>query len=108
MKTLGGLDPKKIYEVMMGSSGQSFMGGDRMKRVIEGDHSVAAAAPILTKDVGLALDLGQDLKFPLPLGSLAHQAMLATVGMGFDAEDDAWVIRTYQALSGIVLPGDKP
>ena len=103
----GGLDPKKIYEVMMGSSGQSFMGGDRMKRVIEGDHTVTAAAPILTKDVGLALDLGQDLKFPLPLGSLAHQALLATVGMGFDAEDDAWVIRTYQALSGIVLPGDK-
>ena len=103
----GGLDPHKIYEVMMGSSGQSFMGGDRMKRVIEGDHSVAAAAPILTKDVGLALDLGQDLKFPLPLGSLAHQALLSTVGMGFDAEDDAWVIRTYQALSGIVLPGDK-
>ena len=103
----GGLDPKKIYEVMTGSSGQSFMGGDRMKRVIEGDHTVTAAAPILTKDVGLALDIGQDLKFPLPLGSLAHQAMLATVGMGFDAEDDAWVIRTYQALSGIVLPGDK-
>ena len=104
----GGLDPHKIYEVMMGSSGQSFMGGDRMKRVIEGDHTVTAAAPILTKDVGLALGIGQDLKFPLPLGSLAHQAMLATVGMGFDAEDDAWVIRTYQALSGIVLPGDKP
>ncbi len=100
----GGLDPHKIYEVMMGSSGQSFMGGDRMKRVIEGDHSVTAAAPILTKDVGLALDIGQDLKFPLPLGSLAHQALLATVGMGFDAEDDAWVIRTYQALSGIDLP----
>ena len=100
----GGLDPNKIYEVMMGSSGQSFMGGDRMKRVIEGDHTVTAAAPILTKDVGLALDIGQDLKFPLPLGSLAHQALLATVGMGFDAEDDAWVIRTYQSLSGIDLP----
>jgi 3-hydroxyisobutyrate dehydrogenase-like beta-hydroxyacid dehydrogenase len=103
----GGLDAKKIYEVMMGSSGMSWMGGDRMKRVIEGDHTVAAASPILTKDVGLALDIGQDLRFPLPMGSAAHQALLATVGMGFDAEDDAWVIRFYQALSGIALPGDK-
>ncbi len=102
----GGLDPRKIYEVMMGSSGMSWMGGDRMKRVIEGDHTVTAAAPILTKDVGLALDSGRDLKFPLPLGSVAHQALLATVGLGFDAEDDAWVIRTYQALSGIALPED--
>jgi 3-hydroxyisobutyrate dehydrogenase len=102
----GGLDPRKIFEVMSGSSGQSFMGCDRMHRVIEGDRTVTAAAPILTKDVGLALDIGQELKFPLPLGSMAHQALLATVGMGFDAEDDAWVIRTYQALSGIALPGD--
>ena len=102
----GGLDPARIYEVMMGSSGQSWMAGDRMKRVIEGDHTVTAAAPILTKDVGLALDTGQDLKFPLPLGSLAHQALLSTVAMGFAAEDDAWVIRFYQALSGIALPGD--
>jgi hypothetical protein len=41
------------------------------------------------------------------MGSATHQALLATVGMGFDAEDDAWVIRFYQALSGIALPGDK-
>lgn len=99
-----GLDPNKIYEVMMASSGQSFMGGDRMKRVIEGDATVTAASPILTKDVGLALDLSQDLKFPANLGSVAHQALLATVGMGFHEEDDAWVIRTYAALSGIHLP----
>ena len=103
----GGLDPNKIYQVVMASSGASWMAGDRMKRVIEGDHSVTAASPILTKDVGLALDTGRDLKFPLPLGSIAHQALLATVGMGFDAEDDAWVIRAYQALSGVKLPGDK-
>ena len=103
----GGLDPKKIHEVMMSSSGMSWMAGDRMKRVIEGDHTVTAASPILTKDVGLALDTGRDLKFPLPLGSIAHQALLATVGMGLDGEDDAWVIRTYQALSGVKIPGDE-
>ena len=90
----------------MASSGGSWMIGDRLKRVIEGDATVTAAAPILTKDVGLALDVGQDLKFPMPLGSLAHQALLATVGMGFEREDDSAVIRTYQALSGITLPGD--
>ena len=103
----GGLDPKKIHEVIMASSGASWMAGDRMQRVIEGDHTVTAASPILTKDVGLALDTGRDLKFPLPLGSIAHQALLATVGMGLDGEDDAWVIRTYQALSGVKLPGDE-
>lgn len=99
-----GLDPRKIYEVAMASSGASWMAGDRMQRVIEGDHTVTAAAPILTKDVGLALDLGRALRFALPMGGAAHQALLATLGLGFDAEDDAWVIRAYQALSGITLP----
>ena len=99
-----GLDPRKIYEVVMASSGGSWMIGDRMKRVIEGDATVTAAAPILTKDVGLALDVGRQHAFPLPLGSIAHQALLATVGMGLDREDDSAVIRTYQALSGIKLP----
>jgi 3-hydroxyisobutyrate dehydrogenase len=91
----------------MASSGGSWMIGDRMRRVIDGDATVTAAAPILTKDVGLALDVGQQLAFPLPLGSVAHQALLATVGMGLERADDSAVIRTYQALSGIALPGDE-
>ena len=65
----------------MDSFGGSWMIGDRMKRVIDGDATVAAAARILTKDVGLALDLSQQLTFPLSLGSVAHQALLATLAM---------------------------
>ncbi|MBL8386560.1 MAG: NAD(P)-dependent oxidoreductase [Burkholderiales bacterium] len=103
-----GLDPEKIHEVVMASSGASWMAGDRMGRVLAGDRTVTAAAPILTKDVSLALELGRSLRFPLPQGSAAHQALLATLGLGFDAEDDAWVIRVYQALSGIRLPGEEP
>lgn len=100
-----GLDPRKIHEVMAGSSGQSFMGVDRMQRVIDHDLTVTAASPILTKDVSLAMNLAQQLHFPATLGSVAHQALQATVGMGLHDQDDAWVIRVYQALSGIDLPG---
>ncbi len=99
-----GLDPKKIYEVVMASSGMSWMAGDRMKRIIEGDRTVTAAVPILTKDVGLALDLARSLNFPLPAGAVAHQAFLATLALGHAQEDDNAVIRFYQALTGIPLP----
>lgn len=99
-----GLDPKKIYEVVMASSGQSWMVGDRMKRIIEGDRTVTAAAAIITKDVGLALDMAQTLKFPLPIGGQAHQVFLATLALGHAMEDDNAVIRYYQALTGIGLP----
>ena len=99
-----GLDAKKIYEVVMASSGQSWMVGDRMKRIIEGDRSVTAAAAIITKDVGLALDMAQALKFPLPIGGQAHQVFLSTLALGHALEDDNAVIRYYQALTGIDLP----
>lgn len=99
-----GLEPKKIYEVVMASSGMSWMAGDRIKRIIEGDRTVTAAVPILTKDIGLALDLARSLNFPLPAGAQAHQVFLATLALGHAQEDDNAVIRYYQALTGIELP----
>lgn len=99
-----GLDPKKVYDVVMASSGQSWMAGDRMKRIIDGDRTVTAAVPILTKDVGLAMDFAKSLKFPLPVGAQAHQIFLATLAQGHANEDDNAVIRYYQALTGIELP----
>ncbi len=99
-----GLDPQKIYDVVMASSGQSWMAGDRMKRIIAGDRTVTAAVPIITKDVGLALDFAKSLKFPLPIGGQAHQVFLATLALGHEHEDDNAVIRYYQALTGIALP----
>ena len=99
-----GLDPHKVFDVVMASSGGSWMFGDRIKRLIDGDKQVAAAMPILTKDVGLALELGKGLQFPLPLGSAAHQVFLGTLAHGHADEDDNAVIRYYQALTGIRLP----
>lgn len=99
-----GLDPKKIYEVAMASSGMSWMVGDRMQRIISGDRTVTAAASIITKDIGLAIELAKSLQFPLPVGAQAHQVFLSTLALGHALEDDNAVIRYYQALTGIDLP----
>jgi 3-hydroxyisobutyrate dehydrogenase len=99
-----GLDPDKLFDVVMASSGMSWMFGDRLRRLIDGDTQVAAAAHILTKDVGLALELGKGLTFPLPMGSAAHQVFLGTLAHGHGDEDDNSVFRYYQALTGVKLP----
>jgi 3-hydroxyisobutyrate dehydrogenase-like beta-hydroxyacid dehydrogenase len=99
-----GLDPHKVFDVVMASSGMSWMFGDRVKRLIAGDQQVAAALPILTKDVGLALEMGKGLRFPLPVGSAAHQVFLGTLAHGHAEEDDNTLIHYYQALTGIKLP----
>lgn len=99
-----GLDPHRLFDVVMASSGMSWMFGDRLRRLIDGDRQVAAAAHILTKDVGLALELGKSLEFPLPLGGAAHQVFLGTLAHGHGDEDDNSVFRYYQALTGVKLP----
>jgi len=99
-----GLEPQKVFDVVMASSGMSWMFGDRIKRLIEGDQQVAAAMPILTKDVGLALEMAKGLRFPLPVGSAAHQVFLGTLAHGHAQEDDNSLIHYYKALTGIKLP----
>jgi putative dehydrogenase len=47
------------------------------------------------------------LTFPLPLAATAHQLFLAAAASGHGGKDDAFVIRVWQALTGIELPGDK-
>ena len=58
------------------------------------------------KDLGIVLDQARSLTFPLPMASAAHQLFLAAAAAGNGAKDDAFVIRVWQALSGIKLPGE--
>jgi L-threonate 2-dehydrogenase len=60
--------------------------------------------PILTKDLGLSLEMARKTEFPLPLGSVAHQIFTACSATDFGAEDDAAIIKYYQSLTGIKLP----
>lgn len=99
-----GLEPNKIFDVVMASSGMSWMFGDRIRRLIDHDPQVAAALPILTKDVGLALEMAKGMQFPLPVGSAAHQVFLGTLAHGHALEDDNSLFHYYAALTGVELP----
>jgi len=61
---------------------------------------------IFVKDLGLVGDLAQSVAAPSPLAAAAHQLFVAARALGHGGVDDAFVIRAYQALSGIALPGD--
>jgi L-threonate 2-dehydrogenase len=105
--TLGirlGLDPQRVFDVVLASSGGSWIFGDRMPRVLSGDYRPRAATTLLTKDVSLALGAARDAGFPAPVAAAALQVYLATVALGYGAEDDAALVKFYQALTGIALP----
>jgi L-threonate 2-dehydrogenase len=100
-----GADPRTLYEVISTSAGSSWMWQNRVPHILDGDDTPLSAVNIFVKDLGIVLDQARALTFPLPLAATAHQLFLAAAAHGEGARDDAFVIRVWQALTGIDLPG---
>jgi 3-hydroxyisobutyrate dehydrogenase-like beta-hydroxyacid dehydrogenase len=79
---------------------------NRMARVLTGDDAPRSAVEIFVKDLGLVNDMARGLNFPVPLAAQAQQLFTAARAMGQGGADDGFVIRVWQALTGIDLPGD--
>jgi 3-hydroxyisobutyrate dehydrogenase len=99
-----GVDPDMLFEVISNSAGASWMFNDRVPHVLEGDFSPRSAVDIFVKDLGIVLDTGRRLTFPLPLSASAHQQFLAAGASGLGREDDIAVIKVFQKLAGFDLP----
>ncbi|HET7880655.1 MAG TPA: L-threonate dehydrogenase [Acetobacteraceae bacterium] len=99
-----GADPQALFDVISSSAGRSWMWENRVPHVLDGDDTPLSAVNIFVKDLGIVLDQARALTFPLPLASAAHQLFLAAAAHGEGAKDDVFVIRVWQALTGIELP----
>ena len=99
-----GADPRTLFEVISSSAGSSWMWQNRVPHILDGDDTPLSAVNIFVKDLGIVLDQARALTFPLPLAAAAHQLFLAAAAHGQGAKDDAFVIRVWQALTGIALP----
>ncbi len=99
-----GLSAESVFEVITASAGNSWMFENRVPHVLENDYTPKSAVDIFVKDLGIVLETGKREGFPLPLSAAAHQQFLAAKGMGLGREDDAAVVKVFQALTGIDLP----
>src|SRR5580698_9940299 len=99
-----GADPRTLFEVISSSAGSSWMWQNRVPHILDGDDTPLSAVNIFVKDLGIVLDQARALTFPLPLAAAAHQLFLAAAAHGEGPKDDAFVIRVWQALTGIALP----
>lgn len=100
-----GADPERLFEVIASAAGSSWMWNDRVPHILAADDTPRSAIDIFVKDLGIVLDTGRALTLPLPLAAAAHQLFLAVSAAGYGARDDAFVIRFWQRLAGIDLPG---
>jgi putative dehydrogenase len=101
-----GADPQQLYDVVTSAAGNSWMFENRMARVLAADDAPRSAVDIFVKDLGLVTEMAKGLDFPVPLAAQAQQLFTAAHAMGHGQKDDGFVIRVWQAMTGIKLPGD--
>lgn len=93
-----GLDLATTLDVIEHSSGQSWIGSDRMHRALAGDLAPRAHMTLLEKDTRLAMQCAQQLGFRGPLGAAARDAFAQVSGAGLAERDDAallqWMLRS--------------
>lgn len=94
-----GLNLERTLDVIGQSSGQSWIGMDRMRRAIAGDLAPRAHMTLLAKDTGLAQRAAQSLGFDGPLGPRAAKVFAAALEAGLAELDDAALLRFLQGPS---------
>jgi 3-hydroxyisobutyrate dehydrogenase-like beta-hydroxyacid dehydrogenase len=88
-----GLDPAATLSVIEVSSGQSWIGSDRMRRALAGDFEPRAHVTLLAKDTGLAVQAADEVAFDPPLGRLARDLFAQALGQGWADLDDAALLK---------------
>ena len=88
-----GLRLDKTLDVIEQSSGQSWIGSDRMRRAIAGDYEPRAHVSLLQKDTRLAVEAALAVGFEGPLGPNARDLFARAAQAGLADLDDAALFR---------------
>ena len=84
-----GLSLDTTLSVIEQSSGQSWIGSERMRRALANDLAPRAHMTLLAKDTGLAVDAAKTAGFQGVLGPMAAQAFAQACQTGLAQADDA-------------------
>ena len=84
-----GLDLSTTLDVIERSSGQSWIGSDRLRRALAGDMLPRAHMSLLGKDTRLAVEAAQGAGFSGPLGAQTAAAFAQAMAAGLTEQDDA-------------------
>ncbi len=96
-----GLDPAGTLAVMEASSGQSWIGSDRLRRALAADPRVLAKVALLAKDSALALRMAETVGQNLAVGQAAAACFARAQQAGLADADDSvlwsWLLNEPQA-----------
>lgn len=84
-----GLDPHRLLDLFAVSSGQSWIGEDRLRRALDGDYAPRATPALLYKDLGIAIDAARAAGAVAAMARTARGAFRKAIATGWAGHDDA-------------------
>lgn len=84
-----GLDPAVTLDVIERSSGQSWIGSERLRRALAGDAQVGAHMSLLAKDSRLAMAQARSCDAVAEVGAAAAATFARALDAGLEREDDS-------------------
>lgn len=84
-----GLAPAQTLQVIESSSGQNWIGSDRMRRALAGDARTLAQVRLLAKDSRLAMQAAAQTGFVPALGQQAQHTFAQLLAQGWADADDS-------------------
>jgi L-threonate 2-dehydrogenase len=90
-----GLNAAHTLDVIEQSSGQSWIGSDRMRRALASDYAPRAHMTLLAKDTRLALEMAQREGFESVIGAQAAAQFARAVDAGLADHDDGALLKLF-------------
>jgi 3-hydroxyisobutyrate dehydrogenase len=98
-----GLDPKKMFDVISASTGNSVTFQSRVPRHLSGDFSPGGTMDISFKDQELVTAFAKALGVPMFMANVSQQVYQMARAAGLNKEDGAATVKVYERMTGVQL-----
>ena len=96
-----GLDVEQVVGALGGGAAQSWVLANRSGRMLDNDYPLGFKVALHRKDLGIALDLANQLGAALPVSGLAAQLESGLIARGHGEDDMSALARAIRGLSGL-------
>lgn len=101
-----GLDPRKIFEVVSVSTGNSVQFQNRVPRMLARNFAPGGTIDISYKDQELETGFAKALGMPLLMANLSQQVYQMGRAQGLNKEDGSAIIKVFERMAGVTISED--
>jgi 3-hydroxyisobutyrate dehydrogenase-like beta-hydroxyacid dehydrogenase len=101
LSTKAGVDPQLMLDVLNNTAAKSGLIAFKAPYMFDREFSTHFSTKWMNKDIGLALELADDLQVPVPITGITKQVYQAAIAQGFGEEDFTSIIKVLEGMSGV-------